>query len=63
MCAFRDTDDASSALSKKKLKSRDVNPLAAQSGWTVDWSCEITCVVLVSRVFFFIVETPSIFQE
>ena len=32
LCAFRDTDDADSALTKKKLKRHEENPLAAQSG-------------------------------
>ena len=32
LCAYRDTDDADSALTKKKQKRHGENPLAAQSG-------------------------------
>ena len=32
LCAYRDTDDADSALTKKKQKRQGENPLAAQSG-------------------------------
>ena len=32
LCAYRDTEDADSALTKKKQKRHGENPLAAQSG-------------------------------